>query len=70
MPVRRVKHIGEKRLVLHDVVLQQGAQVLGAVGGEQEGVDFQAEVLEGSVGGGKDSDALVSVFEDRGEAGF
>lgn len=52
------------------MVFQECAEVFRAVGGEEEGVDSQAQVLEGFVGGGEDGDTLVCIFEGRGEAGF
>lgn len=38
--------------------------------GEEEGVDPQTQVLEGSVGGREDGDALLGIFERCREAGF
>lgn len=38
--------------------------------GEEEGVEVEAEVLEGVVGGGEDGDALGGVLEGGGQAGF
>lgn len=70
MTVKRVKYVREEGAILHDMILQQGAQVLDPMGRKEKGVCFRAQVVEGCVGRCEDGDALIGVFERRGEAGL
>lgn len=40
------------------------------MGRKEKGVCFRAQVVEGRVGRCEDGDALIGVFERRGEAGL
>lgn len=70
LAVLGVVHVGVESAVGHDVVLQQGAEVLVPAGREEEGVDLQAELLEGGVGGGEDGAAVVGVRAGQDSGGF
>jgi hypothetical protein len=62
-------HVGVHRLVMHDVILQQGLQICTSLGAEQEAVDLGAQLLECRVRGHKDGLAIMmrSVVDGHGD---